>query len=444
MKTQKLFFLLFLIVLPMQVFAEKSLTVVHPNESQKLPAIKEVFVFGEVTPGSSLTINGAPIKVHPKGGYLTMLPVSSGPVKLNVQATTPAGKKITLDRHFTIADALTESPVSPLTIQQDRTEPAQDLLLSPGDEVRVSLQGSPQATVEFSIAGVAQHIPMAEINSAAIKGVYSGSYIIQPNDKAKQASITFAMKHQGKTVNAKAKGLLTIEKSAIPRTGLIIDDIAPVRTAADGGHDMYLYKGMRVQLTGKMNDHHRVRLSSSQSGWVKSSSVQELRMGTVAPRSVLGNIEITHRDDSTLIKVPLTDVLPYRTEQTLDPMQVVVTLYGAINKTDLIQYDPNDTLIRQISWKQLNNDTCQLIINPKFKKWSGFDVRYEGTTLIIEVRKPVQHKTSKGMTIALDPGHGGPLFGSTGPHGTLEKDVNLTIARVVKRELESAGAHVVM
>ena len=91
-------------------------------------------------------------------------------------------------------------------------------------------------------------------------------------------------------------------------------------------------------------------------------------------------------------------------------------------------------------WKQISPDTSQVIIEPTFKTWWGYDVRYEGTTLIVEVERPWTAPSLKGMVIAIDPGHGGADNGAIGPHGWTEKDANLAIARIVKSTLEDAGA----
>ena len=54
------------------------ITVVHPLEGAKLPAIREVFVYGAVVAGSTLTINGSTVPVHAKGGWLVMVPLVPG------------------------------------------------------------------------------------------------------------------------------------------------------------------------------------------------------------------------------------------------------------------------------------------------------------------------------------------------------------------------------
>lgn len=52
--------------------------------------------------------------------------------------------------------------------------------------------------------------------------------------------------------------------------------------------------------------------------------------------------------------------------------------------------------------------------------------------------------TLKGVTIVLDPGHGGNDMGTTGVRGTDEKDINLKTVELLKSKLRSAGAEVIL
>ena len=52
--------------------------------------------------------------------------------------------------------------------------------------------------------------------------------------------------------------------------------------------------------------------------------------------------------------------------------------------------------------------------------------------------------TLKGLTIAIDPGHGGNDHGTTGVRGTEEKEINLKTAELLKSKLRAAGANVIL
>lgn len=414
-----------------------ALTVLHPTEGQRLPNLSQVFTFGAVSPGSTLTVNGLPITVHPGGGYLAMIPMKPGELTLTYMAMGAVGSGVAVDRRVVVSSGFVPSPINPLTLEKGTVTPTDNLWLSAGDVVRVTFQGSPGAKAEFAIEGVHDKIPMAEIGG---RGQFEGTYWILPTDKCNDAKIVVTLKKGKSIIHQRAPGRITIDHGAIPRVGVITEETVAARTGPDGGYDLFLYKGMRVRLTGKIGGQWRARLSSQQSGWIKESAVQELPGGTAPAQSMLTNMTIVPSQESSLIRVPLSDMLPYRTEQSLDPMQLVITLYGAVNKTDLIKHDTTDTLIRIVRWRQIAPDTSQIIIEPRFKRWWGYDVRYEGNTLMVEVRAPWPSDEIKGMVIAVDPGHGGTEKGAAGPHELWEKDANLAIAKRVVQALEDAGA----
>ena len=105
-----------------------------------------------------------------------------------------------------------------------------------------------------------------------------------------------------------------------------------------------------------------------------------------------------------------------------------MTIYGAVDKTDLIHFDSKDGLLKRVYWKQVAPDAVQIVIEPRSQKWWGYDTRYEGGALVVEVRKPWMKPSMQGMVIAVDPGHGSVEKGAIGPHGTMEKEANLQIA----------------
>lgn len=57
---------------------------------------------------------------------------------------------------------------------------------------------------------------------------------------------------------------------------------------------------------------------------------------------------------------------------------------------------------------------------------------------------PVLNKSDDKIIVVIDPGHGARDSGKTGVNGVLEKDINLTIALMLKEELEAQGIEVIM
>jgi len=67
--------------------------------------------------------------------------------------------------------------------------------------------------------------------------------------------------------------------------------------------------------------------------------------------------------------------------------------------------------------------------------WVSLDTK----DVLLAVPRPLA-----GLTVALDPGHGGPDPGVVGKQGNLEKDVVLSIALVLREYLEGVGISVIM
>lgn len=79
------------------------------------------------------------------------------------------------------------------------------------------------------------------------------------------------------------------------------------------------------------------------------------------------------------------------------------------------------------------------------QQW-GYDLRYEGSSLILTLRYPptltTDQNSLQGAVILLDPGHGGTEPGAIGPNGYPEKAINLLISQKLAQLLQQRGATV--
>jgi N-acetylmuramoyl-L-alanine amidase len=122
-----------------------------------------------------------------------------------------------------------------------------------------------------------------------------------------------------------------------------------------------------------------------------------------------------------------------------------LTLHNTTAQTDTIRLD-DDLLIERLDWQQVSPEQVRYTFNLKSNQQWGYKLRYEGTTLILSLKHPPQvGQALKGVSILLDPGHGGPEdLGSRGPTGYPEKDVALIVSKLVRDRLVAKGATVYM
>jgi len=105
----------------------------------------------------------------------------------------------------------------------------------------------------------------------------------------------------------------------------------------------------------------------------------------------------------------------YRVFSLSDPFRIVMDIYGEKPK------DTDDLFVKQ----KTRFDTKKPSTLPKV---DYEDIKNLRGALGLKVR-----------TIVIDPGHGGHDPGATGPSGLKEKDVTLSIAKVLKRKIEENG-----
>jgi N-acetylmuramoyl-L-alanine amidase len=125
---------------------------------------------------------------------------------------------------------------------------------------------------------------------------------------------------------------------------------------------------------------------------------------------------------------------------------LTLSLYNTTAQTDTIRLD-DDPVIQRLDWQQVSPKQVDYTFNLKSKQQWGYDLRYQGTSLILSLRHPPrlvnsQTRPLEGIKILLDPGHGGKETGAIGPTGYPEKAVTLTVAKLLEQALSDRGATV--
>lgn len=216
------------------------------------------------------------------------------------------------------------------------------------------------------------------------------------------------------------------------------DGITIGRAAPGATYQWFFVAGTRAVLDRRQENEVRVRLSRDQAAWVPASDVQPLPPGTWPPLARARSITVSAAPDRAIVRLPLGERVPVRVleeERTLR-----LELHSTQADIDWTRYAPGDTLVRRIDWSQRAADETEVSVHLSSPLW-GYRVRWEGTDLLLEVRRPPMVDRGhplRGRHILVDPGH--PPAGATGPTGLREAEANLAVARELARLLEHEGA----
>jgi N-acetylmuramoyl-L-alanine amidase len=431
------------------VLPTNPIRIVGPVENAHLPEISSTFVYGSVPVGGKLFINGTLTPVHPGGGFLAMVQLVPGKFNINAEFQL-ADATYRLTRTVFVAGSGQPAPVSPLTIDYVSSGPDQELL--PGDDVNVACKGSPGMKAFFTVKGVRRKFPMTESETAS-RGVYRGVYRVGNKDRLKNTKIKVTLvDNENKKISREADSTLSLFPNDLPvMAEVTAPDVVlragPALTVNDkAGYLMFPPVGTLLQITGRVGDEYRVRLTKTKTVWVNTNQVKLLPEGTVPAHVVAGSISIGANERSTLIRLSLERRIPYKIDPDVEGKYTDITFYGAFSNTDWITH-ATAGIIKNLNWFQDDEDTYRLRAYTIPDSWWGYDARFEGNVFVFEFRTPPSLASNSsplmGLTIAVDAGHS-PDTGAIGPTGYLEKDANLAQAMNLKEKLTAKGAKVIL
>ena len=221
-------------------------------------------------------------------------------------------------------------------------------------------------------------------------------------------------------------------------TGLT-DRITVGRAVPGGTYHWFFPNGTRAMVSGRMNDHLRLRLAPESEAWISAAEARPVP-GVISTPAVVGSVRLTPMADRVRVRIPLSHRVPYQVVE--GDHTLTLRLYGALGDVNWIQYGSADTLVRRASWAQDRRQEVTLALALSMPLW-GYQASWDRGDLLLDVRRPPPLRSGnslEGYLIAVDPGH--PPGGSTGPTGLREAEANLGIGLEVKRLLEGAGAKV--
>lgn len=213
------------------------------------------------------------------------------------------------------------------------------------------------------------------------------------------------------------------------KTISVTTDEAPLRsTPVDSGINRiaHLPKDIKLWVDGEKDGFYRVVLGKDKYGWISKTNVKADNSTNYELAQLTGYEYIDGNDYFTFV-FHLNKQVPF----------------------EMVEGDP--FLVKFYNVKDSENDTY--IFNFPIKdalsgrKLIGYSGEYSGNDFILKIRKPIitnSWRPLHNIRIAIDAGHGGDEAGGVSCLGNKEKDINLSIAKLVETELKKRGARVIM
>jgi len=485
---------------------EKPLLVVYPRGAEI--AASSSFVCGATLPGFTVTVNGQNVSVNKEGFFAYVVPLKPDKNIFVVQATSPTGAVTATTVTATREKAPPLMSADNLAFDQQSLKPSADLGRTAGDIIEFSCRATPGAKVsvnfgarsiplvclnnltyhksqggksklDLAASGInpglfAAYGQVFQRYPAHRADFYVGLYKLQPDDQFADAAVNFKLQKDGKETTALTAARITLIKQPIIAHCLADDTI--VRTAPDAGRLTPLPAGVRLMVDGYDGENIRCLYRAGKHVWIKKAALTMEENGAPAPAAVARTIIVKKDKSGESVVIPLSQRLPFTIEQSLNPNKLILKLYGVSSDTDWVYQAPveddNGNLVENVTWKQPDDGTYEVTIDLKNNRQWGFYADYgqngsesetvvepeaqnkNDNNLVLHIKNPpdliaaknAQNKIAslQGLSICIDPGHGGAELGAIGLSGIREAQINLAIAQKVKEELLKAGATVYM
>ncbi|SEL54983.1 N-acetylmuramoyl-L-alanine amidase [Parapedobacter koreensis] len=422
------------------------LKVAFPTSDSTIVAEGTVYFKGRADTTGTLFLNGDAVKIYSTGIFVSPLHLVEGINELQIDHVIESD---TLHKRMVVVykKPLPPQPTTGFAIEYVRLSAAGDLWLQPGDLLQVEMKASPGMSATFY-----KDIPLFEVDTAEtqVAGIYRGEYIIQSSDSLLDQHIQFSLFDESrKTVSTNSRQRVRVLNQPYALTGLTTANDVPLfyGLGADrlGGAKMgYLDSLVKLEITGKMNDMYRVRLSEHVQAYVPVNLVRLQQGAHFRPYSLTGSWTVSSDSTNDFVRIGLSERLPYTAAVQQEPTRIVVDIYGAVSNSNWITQKDGLIAIENVWYEQVSKDVFRVYIETKKPQLWGYEVRYSGTQLVIRVKSQPTTLDLRRLRVAVDAGHGGSNVGAVGMTGVLEKDLNLSMALKLKSALERAGTTVIM
>jgi N-acetylmuramoyl-L-alanine amidase len=398
-------------------------------------------------------VNGVAVRRSPAGYFAPTVDLQFG-VNTIVASYGEERLSIRVTRRPAVDMPPGEAAIVPGSLYPDAP-----VMLMPGDLVAFHLMALPGADVEVSLGDRSISLQPRRSSSLATEVgdddqqgpvVYEGSMALPASSPSGEMQClgepTFRISRNGSSACYPGNGGIFVLSPERRDTVEITATRCAARTgpSEDDARIITIPKGARSGVSGVFGGWYRLDCGY----WISKSDAVDLGSGAVIPPR-LGDVIATNEEGRTIVRFYLSS--PAMLGAFQERGKLNLSFYGVETRTELFRFRP-DRLVKSALWTESAPGNAVFSFDMATGRQWGYSLRYEGSTLILELYAPppprgrciFDFRPLEGMSFVLDPGHGGSDGGAIGPNGAHEKDLNLAFALMLRDELRKRGAEVFM
>ncbi|HEY9791432.1 MAG TPA: N-acetylmuramoyl-L-alanine amidase [Candidatus Obscuribacterales bacterium] len=322
----------------------------YPHDGTTIDATS-TYIGGAVSAGSTLELNGQPVRVNKQGFFAQVVPLAQGNNQFNLVKNGTPDQVFTLNIHRPAPPP--PVPEQPAQILKSSLKPDQDIGVQPGDLIEFGMRASPggQASVKIGTVVVPLQPPGTsspnrgldtafgvtyQKTAATIKDLYTGFYRVSAADSWHNETPQFFLLKDGVTLHENGDGRITVLDQ--PFLSSTVHDQTIVRVGPGAGRTTPMPAGVRVLVDGYVGDQYRCLMSADKHLWIDKSELSGNEGAGSPPSARVSTINIENEGvNGARVVVPLNQRLPFELKQEITSgNRLQMRIYGAVADTDWI------------------------------------------------------------------------------------------------------------
>ena len=210
--------------------------------------------------------------------------------------------------------------------------------------------------------------------------------------------------------------------------------------------------GTLLRVVGVRGNNYRVRLTPALDVWISSRDVEWATNNTALPHLAFTAVSVSGDASGDSVTIPYASPVPFSVAPGLSPAgrgAIHIDFYGAHHAATWLSHQASAKVVREVSLEQVATDHLRVTVELAERQIWGYRWSMTNNAFRLNVRRAPNLAAApasplQGLTVALEPGHGGSNTGARGVSGSLEKDVNRMAVEALAAQFRAAGAAVVV